>query len=499
MEKTEVIKTTTGRLRGYLENDLAVFKGIPYAQPPVGNLRFSDTVEKEPWEGILEAVEFSSIAPQTLLPDHPLVSHPQSEDCLTLNIWTPGFDAEKRPVMIWIHGGAFIYGGAPFPRHNGKFLSQRGNICVVTLNYRLGALGNLFVPEKVSNLGFLDQITAIKWVNNNISNFGGNPDNITLFGESAGGHSVCTLLSMPAARGLFHRAICQSGGLDPKVHHPEGGIKAAEKLFSKLSIKMGDLDALRKISVEKLLEAEGKIRMENLVTRDFSGYPPIIDGNKIPEHPLIIIGKGFSKDIDLLVGTNLNEATFFTMLNPQIQNIDWSELPNHIKIFLNRLNLSDEEIKELINLFKINRNTPYEVLNAISTESSFRYHTRNIIEAQLDNSSNVYSFLFTYKTPLQGGIFGATHALEVPFVFGTLDDIEIGIYPKRDEINTKISEQMMDSWISFARIGNPNHEGIPEWPTYDIKNRSTILFGNETKVERDPLREERLAIERIIL
>ena len=499
MEKTDVIKTTTGRLRGYLENGLAVFKGIPYAQPPVGNLRFRDTVEKEPWEGILEAVEFSPIAPQTLLPDHPLVSHPQSEDCLTLNIWTPGCDAEKRPVMIWIHGGAFIYGGTPFPRHNGKFLSQRGNICVVSLNYRLGALGNLFVPDKVSNLGFIDQITAIKWVNNNISNFGGNPDNITLFGESAGGHSVCTLLSMPAARGLFHRAICQSGGLDPKVHHPEGGIKAAEKLFSKLSIKMGDLDALRKISVEKLLEAEGKIGMENLVTRDFSGYPPIIDGNKIPEHPLIIIGKGFSKDIDLLVGTNLNEATFFTILNPQIQNIDWSELPNHIKIFLNTLNLSDEEIKELINLFKINRNTPYEVLSAISTESSFRYHTRNIIEAQLDNNSNVYSFLFTYKSPLQGGIFGATHALEVPFVFGTLDDIEIGIYPKRDEINTKISEQMMDSWISFARIGNPNHEGIPEWPTYDIKNRSTILFGNETKVERDPLREERLAIERIIL
>ena len=497
MKKTDIVETLTGKLRGCLENGLHVFKGIPYAQPPIGDLRFRNTVEKEQWEGIHDAIEFSCIAPQPDIPASSIRYHPQSEDCLTLNIWTHACDNEKRPVMFWIHGGGFNYGGSPSPRYNGEFLSQRGNICVITINYRLGALGNLYVPDKVSNLGFMDQVTALKWVYDNIANFGGDPNNVTIFGESAGSTAVCTLLSMPVAKPFIRRAICQSGAMDPIGHHAVGGILASKKLFSKLGIKMGDVDTLRKISVEKLIEKDNEIRLENWVKRVWTGYPPTIDENKVPEHPLAAINKGASKNVDLLIGTNLNEWTFFSLLTPELQHVDWNGLTEYINTSLSNFELNKTEIEKIINLFKRSRNNPFEILNAISTEHTFRYPSIRVAEAQLKHNNTTYMYLFTYRTPILGGIFRATHALEIPFVFGTLDDTEFGVYPKRDEINTKISELMMDSWISFARSGNPNHDGIPSWPAYDMDNRATLLFGEDIKIEKDPLRTERLALEEI--
>ncbi|MHA1254885.1 MAG: carboxylesterase/lipase family protein, partial [Promethearchaeota archaeon] len=435
--------------------------------------------------------------PQPYIPASSIKDHPQSEDCLTLNIWTPACDNEKRPVMFWIHGGGFHYGGSPSPRYNGEFLSQRGDVCVITINYRLGALGNLYVPDEVSNFGFMDQITALKWVYDNIANFGGDPNNITIFGESAGSTAVCTLLSMPAAKPFIRRAICQSGALDPQGHHAEGGILASKTLFSRLGIKPGDINAIRKISVDKLIKKEGEIRLENWEKRVWTGYPPIIDKNKVPEHPLLAISKGSSKDVDLLIGTNLNEWTFFSMLTPTLQHIDWDNLTEFINTSLNTLDLDKTQVKKLINSFKYSRNNPFEVLNAISTDFSFRYPSIRVAEAQSAHNVNTYMYSFTYRTPVMGGIFGATHALEIPFVFGTLNDTEFGVYPKRDEINSKISELMMDSWISFARSGNPNHNEIPLWPTYNIDNRDTLLFGEDIKIEKDPLRTERLAMEEL--
>ncbi len=498
MIKTGVVKSTTGKLRGILEDNLHVFKGIPYAQPPIGDLRLKNTVEKEPWQGIFEANEFGPIPPQPFILTSSVGDRPQSEDCLTLNIWTPACDNEERPVLFWIHGGAFYYGGAPSPRYNGKALSQRGDVCVITFNYRLGALGNLYLPEKVSNLGFLDQFSALKWVYNNISKFGGDPANITIFGESAGSTSVCTLLSMPITKPFIRRAICQSGAVSSQGHQAEAGINASKKLFSKLNIKMGDLNALREVSVEEVIEIENMIRTEDLVKRENPAYPPIIDGNNILEHPLVAINKGISKNIDLLIGTNLNEWELFSMLDPQLKYITWHELTEYLNVSFRGYAPAKKQLEEVIHLFKSSRNSPIEVLNAITTELVFRNPSINVAEAQSKHINNTYMYLFTYRSPVLGGIYGATHTLEIPFVFGTLDNTEFGAYPKRDEYNAKISEQIMDSWISFARSGNPNHEGIPEWPKYDIKNRYTILFGNDTRIEKDPYRAERLAIEEIV-
>ena len=495
MKKNDIVETTTGKLRGYIESGLHIFKGIPYAQPPTGDLRFRDTVEKEPWDHVLEAIKFSSIPPQPDIPTSSIRFHPQSEDSLTLNIWTPACDNEKRPVMFWIHGGAFYYGGAPSPRYNGEFLSKRGNVCVVTINYRLGALGNLYVPGKVSNLGFMDQFTALKWVYNNILNFGGDPNNITIFGESAGSTSVCTLISMPLANPLIRRAICQSGALNPIAHHQEGGIKTSEKLFSKLGIKIGDVDTLRKVSVNKLIDIESQIRLENLKKRETYGYPPIVDDVKVLEHPLHAIENGVSKEIDMLIGTNLNEWTFFSILNPELQQIDWNGVKEIIRISLKEYSLNKDQLDKFIDSFKKSRNNPYDVLNAFYTELVFRYPSRKIAMAQSKHNPNTYMYLFTYRTNTLGGNLGSPHALEIPFVFGTLDDTEFGVYPKRDDINIKLSEIMMDSWVSFARTGNPNHDDILDWPTYNTENRYTLLFGEKNKVEKDPLPIERLTME----
>ena len=445
MKKSDIIKTTTGKLKGYIENDLNIFKGIPYAQPPIGDLRFKDTVEKEPWEGVLDTIEYGPIPMQPTIPGSSIENHPHSEDCLTLNIWTPACDNERRAVMFWIHGGGFFYGGAPSPFFNGRFLSQRGNICIVTFNYRLGALGNLYIPDKVSNLGFIDQYTALKWVYDNISYFGGDPANITIFGESAGSTSVCTLLSMPITKPLIRRAICQSGAVDSQGHQAEGGIYYSEKLFNLLRIKIGDINTLREISVSKLIEAEDKIRLERIwgeIKPDIPWYPPIVDGNKIPEHPLVAIKNQGSKNLDLLIGTNLNEWTFFTMLNPQLVNIDWDALTKYINISFNKFNLKKKQIEKIISVYKHSRNTPFEILNAIYTDLAFRYPSIKIAEAQSKNNGNTYMYLFTYKTPVQREFYGATHALEIAFVFGTLGDKNFGAWaPKRDEINSKISSR----------------------------------------------------------
>jgi para-nitrobenzyl esterase len=261
---------------------------------------------------------------------------------------------------------------------------------------------------------------------------------------------------------------------------------------------MGDLDEFRKISADKLLEAENEIRLEAMKQkrRDFSGYPPIIDGRIVPENPLAAINNGASKDVDLLIGRNLNESTYFTSLNPQLPKMNWDEMNEYVNLLLSQFEPTKKEVEDVIKIFKKPGKTPFEVMNAISTELTFGAAAINVAEAQCKHNSNVFMYLFSYPTPVQEGILGATHALEIRFVFGTLDT-EFGIYPDRDETNARISEQMMDSWSSFARTGNPNHKNIPEWPTYDLEKRYTLLYGEKTKIEEDPLRTERLALDSI--
>ncbi|MFX1388353.1 MAG: carboxylesterase/lipase family protein, partial [Promethearchaeota archaeon] len=416
---------------------------------------------------------------------------PESEDCLTLNIWTPAIDNKKRPVMFWIHGGAFIMGGSRSPIYDGAKLAQRGDVVIVSINYRLGAFGYLFIPGVTANVGQLDQILALKWVHDNIVKFGGDPDNITIFGESAGAYSVITLTAMPAAQGLFRRIIAQSTPtIDPKVTK-----KPTKDLMRVLGIKYRDIDALRKVAPEKIIEAQNEInKLGGLAFR------PLIDGEILPVHPLTVFKEGKCKNIDLMMGTNLHEAKLLTSLNPLTRKINDEKA---IILYLGMMGINSEKARYIIDTYKKARagifsNEPKELLDSIATDLMFRVATLQILEAQSAYQPNTYNYLFTWETSVYNGLLGACHALELPFIFNTFEDPGMKAFIGNATDTGNLCETMMDAWLSFAHSGNPNHEGLPEWPTYDKKSRATFLFGKELKISNALFEKERAAWDGII-
>ena len=488
-----IVEVNCGKVKGYTENGLHIFKGIPYAEPPVGDLRFRAPQAKKPWDGVLETLEFGPCAFQgyTALEEVTGKLQPESEDCLTLNIWTPAIDNKKRPVMFWIHGGGYLFGGSRSPAYDGSDLAKRGDVVIVTINYRLGAFGYLFIPGIKANVGQLDQIVALQWVNDNIAKFGGDPDNITIFGESAGAYSVIALMAMPAAKGLFSRVIAQSMPyIDPKVTK-----KPTKQLMRVLGIKVGDIDALRKVPPEEIIKAQNEITKQG-------GLPfrPLIDGDTFPIHPLTIIKEGKCKDIDLLMGTNLHEAKLFTSLDPKLLKINDDKA---ILFYLGAMGINSENTQKIINTYKEARagvlsNEPKEILDAIVTDLMFRVGTLQILEAQSKYQPHSYNYLFTWETAIYDGIFGSCHALELPFVFNTFKDPGMKALVGNATNTETLCENMMNAWLSFAHNGNPNHNGIPKWPTYAKNNRSTLIFGNEIKIANALFEKERKAWDNIL-
>ncbi|MFX1593415.1 MAG: carboxylesterase/lipase family protein, partial [Promethearchaeota archaeon] len=455
--------------------------------------RFSPPQTKKPWDDVLETIEFGPCAYQGYTPLEDVTGklQPESEDCLTLNIWTPDIDSKKRPVMFWIHGGGFLFGGSRTPAYDGSNLAQRGDVVIVTINYRLGAFGYLFIPGITANVGLLDQILALKWVHDNIAKFGGDPNNITIFGESAGAYSVITLTAIPAAKGLFRRIIAQSmPTIDPKVTK-----KPTKELMRSLGIKSRDINALRKITPEEIIEAQNEI-----TKRGGLAFRPLIDRETFPVHPLTVFKEGKCKNIDLMMGTNLHEAKLLTSLNPLTRNIKDEKA---IMLYLGMMGINSENARNIIDIYKQARagifsNEPKELLDSIATDLMFRVATLQILEAQSKYQPNTYNYLFTWETPIYNGRLGSCHALELPFIFNTFEDPGMKALVGNAVNTENLCEHMMDAWLSFAHSGNPNHNGIPDWPTYDKKSRSTLLFGKEIKVANALFDKEREAWNRIM-
>jgi para-nitrobenzyl esterase len=483
-----IINTKSGKVQGFSEGGLLVFKGIPYGEPPVGKLRFSTPVTRKNWDDVFDATQYGCCAYQgySALQEYTGKLQPESEDCLNLNIWTPGTEDAKRPVMFWIHGGAFITGGGIAPIYDGSSLSKRGDIVVVTINYRLGALGYLYIPGVTVNVGLLDQVLALKWVHENIVLFGGDPNNVTIFGESAGAYSVVALPAMPTTKGLFKRARAESAPvIDPKVTE-----KPTKTLMRSLGVGSGDIDALRTVSVEKIIEAQNKITESELLA-----FRPFIDGKILPKHPLKAFQEGACKDIDFMIGTNLDEAKLFTALDPKLRNMNDEKM---IIGFLGMMGINLAKGKEIVEKYKEAREGKYstepnELFNVILTDFMFRISTTRLLEAQSAHNPSTYNYMFTWPSPLLDGKLGTCHALEIPFVFNNLNDPAmkafVGDNPKAEDLSTK----MMDAWIAFACNGNPNHDGIPHWPPYDAKSRATLFFGEECKVINAAFEKERVA------
>jgi para-nitrobenzyl esterase len=497
-QKNTIANTKSGKLEGSYESGQYIFKGIPYSVPPVGDLRWMPPQPVKPWKDVRPAKTFSPIAPQNLMMGgfSAQAPQPQSEDCLYLNIWTPGLDNAKRPVMVWIHGGAFVGGSGSDTMYDNDKLQKRGNIVLVSINYRLGMLGFLRLKDvtggkipATGNEGLLDQVQALKWIKDNITAFGGDEKNITVFGESAGSMSIACLMVMPKAKGLFHKAIMESGVGSVAVPKEEAN-RCGEGFLKVLGLKQDDIKAMRALEPSQLLEMEMKIKMGMTgpggIPRVTSHYP-IIDGDVIPDVPNKLALKGAAKGIRSIIGTNLDEYTLFAIMDPGMAQLTEAELKKRLTAML-----PGSGADELVDVYskalqkRVEPATPANILMAISTDLMFRIPSLDLVEAQRDNKTPVFSYIFNWNSPAMGGVFKACHALEIGFVFGKYDDTFCGTGPEAD----KLSECMQEAWLAFAKTGNPSGKCIGEWPEYG-KDRKTMVLGKNSHVEAAPFEAER--------
>lgn len=481
------VKTTEGPVEGRFESALAVFKGLPYAAPPVGKLRWQPPRPSQHWTALRPAFDFGPSSPQN--PSQAarfkefVVEGPQSEDCLYLNIWTPGLDTARRPVMVWIHGGVFSMGSGSQSVFDGSALAAHQDVVVVTLNYRLGWLGFLNLNEITGgripsrgNEGLLDQIAALVWIKNNIAGFGGDPRNITLFGESAGGASIECLLGMPAARGLFHKAILQSN-----IHQfipLAAAIQDSRLALQALDVRPEAASTLLDRPVDKILAAQKSLN---------SGYQgrrvkiaPVIDGLNLPTHPLEAFRNGEEADIPLMIGTNREETRLFLALHPN-HLVDEAQLTREIKSLLPDKNPPEVMAEYRAAMAQEGENpTPAQLLVAVQTAVNFRLPALELLTSRCRYHPATFAYRFDWPSPTLGGILGACHGMEIGFVFGNYDISFGGSGAAAD----RLSRQMQQAWATFARSGNPGCPEIGDWPPY-CERLQSMIFGSVTRLTCD--------------
>ena len=488
-----------GWVRGTHEDGVWAFRGVPYARAPVGALRWRSPQPPAPWSGVRDATAPGCVAPQTppvvgsSVPGDPVE---QSEDCLHLSVWTPSLDTARRPVMVWIHGGGFTSGTAGSLLYSGDDLVRRGDVVVVTINYRLGALGFLAHPAFASggqplwgNWGLLDQVAALRWVRDHIAAFGGDPSNVTVFGESAGAMSICALLAMPVARGLFHRAILQSGG--PYTFSAARASRRAEDLVHVLGLGEVRREELEKVPADDLVAATAGLQ-RRLPAPGELPLPllPVVDGRSLPAEPLEAVASGVAATVPLLVGTNRDEIAFFSLSDPHMAGMDEDQL--HRRLRRSAPEVASGDVVAAYRSARARRAegvTPRDIWISAATDLVFRWPTLRVAAAQRAHQGATYAYLFTWETPVLGGALGSCHALEIPFVFGTVRHPVVGGFSGGGPAADALSAQMQAAWVAFARGGDPS-SGAGVWTPWDPLRRTTMVFASESRLEEAPRDEE---------
>jgi para-nitrobenzyl esterase len=489
-------QTSYGALQGTEDGGVLAFRGVPFAQPPVGPLRFRAPERAEPWSGVRDATRFGPAAMQANDAASQMLGiqlDQMGEDCLYLNVWTPGLDG-RRPVMVFIHGGAFILGAGSQKVYNGAPFAARGDVVCVTINYRLGAFGFLrgqaagdSTLDAGGNEGMLDQMAALRWVREEIAAFGGDPDNITIFGESAGSISVAALLTMPAAKGLFHKAILQSGSLN-LLTSPEAAGNVTTMLLNDLGIAPAEAGRLRDLPADELLRAQARVATQSAGL----AFGPVADGDAIPAAPFEAIADGSARGVPILVGTNRDEAKLFALMDPTLASLDDAGLRTRL-VAMAGAGAADR----LIETYRGERSargestTAKDLWAAISSDFMFRAGAMRLAELHARHSA-AYAYLFTWESPALGGALGAAHALELPFVFNTLDsgDFNAFIGPVTPEMRA-LANVLQDTWTAFARTGKPAASALPAWEGYTAERRTTMLLGSSFELVDAPLEAER--------
>ncbi|MCC6387134.1 MAG: carboxylesterase/lipase family protein [Dehalococcoidia bacterium] len=497
-----IVQTTYGALQGIQREGHLAFMGIPYAAAPAGALRWRAPQPSAAWTGVRDANAIGLAAPQT---SHPIAgfaaSGPQDEDCLNLNVFTPAADGAQRPVLFWIHGGGFTHGAGYEPLYNGGPLATRGDVVVVTINYRLGALGYLFLGDilpgqgLVANAGQRDQVAALEWVRDNIAAFGGDPGNVTIFGESAGAGAVGTLLAMPAARGLFHKAILQSG--TGRASDRATARTLAEAMLAELGLDAASAGKILELPAAAIVDAQTAVAAKAARTGG-PRFGPVIDGESLPEQPLAAVRSGAAAGIPVIAGTNRDETKLFAATMRR-EEPDEAGLAAGIRATVPRA--GDADAAALIAAYRASRTakglpaTNLDIQDAIDSDVRFRVGAMKLALAQRSHQPASYVYLFTHTSPARRGSMGSCHALEMPFVFGTLDAPTQDRFAGTGAEVEGLSRNMMDAWLAFARTGNPAHEGIGEWPAYDDASRPTMIFDRQCGLASDPFGEERQALQ----
>jgi para-nitrobenzyl esterase len=507
--KFVIAETAFGKIRGVDNNGIKIFKGIPYGASTAGTNRFMPPAEPADWSGVRDALAYGHSAPQGD-PDAPPTPGAltisgrdlpaEGEDCLVLNIWTPAVapaaeSGRKRPVMFWCHGGGFATGSGSSPDNDGTNLAIRGDVVVVTINHRLNVLGfanlSAFSDDFAASgdAGMQDIVQALKWVRANISQFGGDPNTVTIFGQSGGGRKVETLLAMPSAKGLFHRAIVESGAA-VKVVDRDVAVRNAEQLLGKLGIDKKNVRELQKLPVEKIMAAYFAVVRNNPdVDPSFGGFSPTVDGRILPQHPFFPKASPVSADVPVMIGCTRTEMTLFSLNDPSAFSLDDAGMRKRIT------GLLGDRAPNMIDLYrKINPGaSPSDIYFLVA--SDYRYGAPTMIAAQRRaalGKAPVYLYYFTWETPVQGGRLKSPHTMEIPFAF---DNVKISARMTGGGAEAMaLADKVSDAWIAFARTGDPNTPKLPHWPAYDAKDRATMVINNASKVVNDPLREQRLAM-----
>ena len=503
--KTRTVETAGGRLRGRILASGIYFGAVPFARPPIGELRFAPPHPPEPWPGVRDAMAPGPAAPQLAVGRlgpisqiSRLVRGPMSEDCLTLNVSTAATDEGRRPVLVWLHGGGFVLGAGSTFLYDAESLVARGNVVVVSLNYRLGALGFLNLsalssrPDAPSNLGLRDQIAALKWVRDNILAFGGDPDNVTVFGQSAGAMSLGALLA--TASSLFRRAILQSGA-SANISTESESSYVAERFLGALGLAADDLEGLRAESVANLLKAQHSVLLGRSDRIGRLPWQPCVDRDLLPRQPLALLEHDGVRRMEVLIGTNLDEWKLFTSASIALRAMGFDELERRIHRILERRGQGHRSAAEAVALYREitktrgSRQTAYEAWVAFRSDEYFRIPAIALAESLARIGSKSFMYRFDYPIPAFRRALGACHAAELPLVFGTqrtswLKPIYLGS-KKADRLSTVIQ----GAWLSFAHSGIPRDLEMSAWPRYDSDSRSTRILavsGSSQPVLMDP-------------
>ncbi|MBW8243596.1 carboxylesterase family protein [Muricauda oceani] len=496
-----VTDTESGKVRGFIQNGIYTYKGIPYATAE----RFMPVKKVGPWEGVRSSTMYGPVAPlmtpTTQVQDESefVFDHDwgyTSEDCLRLNVWTPRIDDnKKRPVLFWIHGGGFTAGSSQeLPSYHGENLSAKGDVVVVSINHRLNILGFLDLSaygdkyKTSANNSMLDIVAALDWVKTNISNFGGDPNNVTIFGQSGGGAKVNTLMAMPKAEGLFHKAINQSGSFRGSLSKKETTRAIAAEVLKELSLSENQVDSLQTVPFDKLSAAGSaalqtvaeQMKAEGVVPVGMSlNWGPSMDGTVLPHDLMSEEAFELSKGIPLMLGTTKNEFTPF--MNGRFFNASEEEVMTHIKEMYK--DKADDYVAAVKKAYP-NDTRPSDLLDIDATFRPGAVFQANK-KSQLENGAPVYMYMFTWQSPVFDGKYKALHCMELPFVF---DNVERARQMTGGGKEAHIlADKMSSAWINFAKTGNPNHDSLPQWPEYDPQNTATMFFDNtcEAKPQHD--------------